>query len=83
MEGALQHFIRIAKCGHVVGQCRCPGPKARIPVNELCPRCKASEPRADSTEDAIPSSEARPSHKDTPDTFWERMRMIHGDDVGP
>ena len=22
-------------------------------------------------------------HKDTPETFWERMRMIHGPDVGP
>lgn len=82
----MQHFIRIAKCGHVLSQCRCPGPKAKIPVNELCPRCKALEPRAEA-EKAIPSSEARPSspkavHKDTPESFWERMRMIHGD-VGP
>jgi hypothetical protein len=22
-------------------------------------------------------------HKDTPESFWERMRMIHGEDVGP
>jgi protein subunit release factor B len=22
-------------------------------------------------------------HKDTPESFWERMKMIHGDDVGP
>jgi hypothetical protein len=22
-------------------------------------------------------------HKDTPETFWERMRLIHGEDVGP
>lgn len=21
-------------------------------------------------------------HKDTPESFWERMRLIHGEDVG-
>lgn len=28
-----------------------------------------------------PRSELPYQHKDTPTTFWERMKMIHGDDV--
>lgn len=66
----------------VCGQCK---GKRRV-GNIVCWTCGgrgriAPEPHPD-TEDAIPSSEARPLHKDTPDSFWERMRMIHGD-VGP